>query len=227
MGNADFEQSSSAALTLNVTPYFQPSVGSISKSFPAGSPPSGIAASVSFTGAANTTTTVQTSCNGQQPCSWLEVEKTIPVGGSVVASLSYGPAASRLGVGTYQALVTISDGVHQSSSVTFNLTVTGTMSSSTSSVALMSTGEPVSAAVQMSTSGAMDVTAQASTSDGGNWLSVMSMEAPGTMMIEANPANMSPGIYNGAVTVSSPVANNSLVIHVQFEVTPPHPRPRH
>jgi uncharacterized protein (DUF1684 family) len=111
--------------------------------------------------------------------------------------------------------------------VTFNLTVTGTMSSSTSSVALMSTGEPVSAAVQMSTSGAMDVTAQASTSDGGNWLSVMSMEAPGTMMIEANPANMSPGIYNGAVTVSSPVANNSLVIHVQFEVTPPHLRPRH
>ena len=64
--------------------------------------------------------------------------------------------------------------------------------------------------------------ATASTNDGGAWLRVNSPQGitPGTISISADPTNLAPGSYQGAVTVNMPGYNPpSVAVSVKFIVT--------
>jgi uncharacterized protein (TIGR03437 family) len=64
------------------------------------------------------------------------------------------------------------------------------------------------------------VTASTDTSSGGNWLSIAGGgNIPAVFSISANPGTLSPGTYNGTVTLSAPNAGNSpLIIPVTLVV---------
>ena len=76
-------------------------------------------------------------------------------------------------------------------------------------------------AIQTS-SGVAAFSATATTATGGNWLIVTPLisSAPGNIDIAANPANLAPGTYTGAVTITAAAAaNQTVILPVTFTVT--------
>ena len=76
-------------------------------------------------------------------------------------------------------------------------------------------------AIQTS-SGVAAFSATATTATGGNWLIVTPLisSAPGNIDIAANPANLAPGTYTGAVTITAAAAaNQTVILLVTFTVT--------
>jgi hypothetical protein len=67
-------------------------------------------------------------------------------------------------------------------------------------------------------------TATASTTGGGNWLSVTpgSGATPASLSVSVNPAGLTPGTYTGSITIESPAASNGpQVAPVELTVTEP------
>lgn len=62
----------------------------------------------------------------------------------------------------------------------------------------------------------------AATTTQGNWLTVNgSGPTPSVLTVTANPTGLSPGVYTGTITITSPSATNSpLLVPVSFTVTP-------
>lgn len=64
----------------------------------------------------------------------------------------------------------------------------------------------------------------ASTSSGGNWLSVAPVSNfPSLIAVTADPTGLSPGVYQGTVTVASNAANASVPVPVQLTVEAQNP----
>jgi len=64
----------------------------------------------------------------------------------------------------------------------------------------------------------------ASTSSGANWLGASTVSGfPSLVAISADPTGLSPGVYNGTITVASNAANSSVPVPVQLTVEPQGP----
>jgi len=78
--------------------------------------------------------------------------------------------------------------------------------------------------VSNSGGGALSFTAMASTSAGGNWLSVSPMTGqampatPVTLTVSADPTGLPPGTYRGSITVSAP-GSSPKVVHVTMTIS--------
>ncbi|MGB7718987.1 MAG: BACON domain-containing carbohydrate-binding protein [Bryobacteraceae bacterium] len=137
-------------------------------------------------------------------------------------TLSVNPTG--LAVGTYTSIVTVSSGI-DSLTWTVSLTVSGgtpaiSVSSSLLSYTYQSGGNlPQALTVTVTASSAVAFTASAS---GGGWLSVSpaSGTTPASLSVSVNPTGLSPGSYNGTITITAPGASNSpQTVSVSLTVT--------
>jgi uncharacterized protein (TIGR03437 family) len=134
--------------------------------------------------------------------------------------------------GTYQGQITISS---PGASNTLNVPVTLTISNVQTITASPASLTPVSyqigaanpatqtVAVSVSTGVTTSYTAAATTSTGGAWLSVSPTAGalPGNVVVSFNPAGLTAGTYQGAVTITVAGATNSpLSLPVTLTVTP-------
>jgi uncharacterized protein (TIGR03437 family) len=63
-----------------------------------------------------------------------------------------------------------------------------------------------------------------STSSGSNWLSTASVSGfPSLVAVTADPTGLSPGVYQGTITIASNAANSSVVVPVQLTVEKQNP----
>lgn len=58
----------------------------------------------------------------------------------------------------------------------------------------------------------------AATTSGGGWLAANRVEGQNVVAVAADPANVSPGVYQGTVTIASNAAGADISVPVQFEV---------
>lgn len=172
-----------------------------------GSPPGSQNLTISASPSANIGFTVSpsTSSGGN----WLTVNPTI---GATSASVSVSVNPAGLSPGAYSGSLAVT-GLATNSPLTVpvTLTVTALLTASPVSLAFSyQTGEstPPSQTVHISASGSAAVSIQAAAS-GGQWLSVAPAAAttPSDLAISVSPAGLAAGTYNGAITVTSALAN--------------------
>jgi uncharacterized protein (TIGR03437 family) len=144
--------------------------------------------------------------------SWLSVS---PTGAATPASLSVSVNPAGLNPGTYNGTITITaSGASDSpQTVSVNLAVTSapaiSVNPSLLNYAYQSGGSPPQAqAVTVSATSAAAFTAAAS---GGSWLTVnpTSGTTPAILSVSVSPTGLSPGTYNGTITITAPGAGNS------------------
>ena len=148
---------------------------------------------------------------------WLSVN---PAAATTPAALNVSANPSGLSPGTYRGTITIaSAGASnnpQNIEVTFTVVAPVSLSLSRSSLSFnyeMGAAPPVAQSILASSSGApLSLTASAVATSGGNWLSVTATSGgstPANISVAVNPAGLTPGVYSGVVSVSSPGASNS------------------
>ena len=176
-----------------------------------------------------------TSTNGSNlPVTFSSNQSYLLVGGGTSTTPSTVSVAvvSGLAVGTYNAQITVTSGT-QTQIVPVVITVnTGISLTATPTSLSFSQGAngtaPATQTINVgSTNGtALAYSATASTSSGGNWLTingstaVVQGSAPGMFTVSANGAQLAPGTYNGSVVITAVGATNSTVtIPVTLTIT--------
>jgi uncharacterized protein (TIGR03437 family) len=159
---------------------------------------------VSSTGAAMPFTAVV------QSGSWLTVS---PSSGSTPAVLAASVNAAGLAPGYYSASVLVVNTGTPSSSISVPLSLyvmKPTLSVNTYSLGFtyqLGSATPAAQLITVSATSGIGValTASASTSSGGNWLSVSPASAttPGTLTVSVNPTGLTAGTYQGYITIGS------------------------
>jgi uncharacterized protein (TIGR03437 family) len=178
-------------------------------------------ASLSFSGAAGTgpqNTTIEVTA--ASPTSFTASTSTVSGGSWLSVSPASGNAsvantpltvtadATNLAKGTYQGTVTLTTavGVETKIPVTFTVTApSGPVTINPSTLAFAYTlGGALPAAQSLQITGTQSFTAGASTSGGGTWLAVTPASGTGNaaLSVSVNPASLSPGAYNGTITVT-------------------------
>jgi uncharacterized protein (TIGR03437 family) len=157
---------------------------------------------------------------------WLSVG---PASGTTPFSLSVSVYPTGLSAGNYSGTITITaPGASNSpQTVSVSLAVTSSTSAPTISVnpsvlnyAYQSGGNlPQAQAVTVAASSAVAFTAAAS---GGTWLSVSPANGitPASLSVSVNPTALSPGVYNGTITITVP-GTSLLSVAVTLAVTSP------
>ena len=147
--------------------------------------------------------------------SWLSVS---PASGTTPASLSVSVDPTGLSPGSYDGTITITAPGASNSPQTVSVSLTVTSSTSAPTISLnpnvlnytyQSGGNlPQALAVTVTASSAVAFTAAAS---GGGWLSVSpaSGTTPASLSVSVNPTGLSPGSYNGTITITAPGVSNS------------------
>ena len=147
--------------------------------------------------------------------SWLSVS---PASGTTPASLSVSVDPTGLSPGSYDGTITITAPGASNSPQTVSVSLTVTSSTSAPTISLnpnvlnytyQSGGNlPQALAVIVTASSAVAFTAAAS---GGGWLSVSpaSGTTPASLSVSVNPTGLSPGSYNGTITITAPGVSNS------------------
>jgi hypothetical protein len=163
--------------------------------------------------------------NGIVAVTWLTAT---PTSGLTPGSVTVAVDGAQLSPGTYQGSIIVSAAGAAGSPigipVTFTVTAGAIAASPTSLTfsAPLSGSTPASQTIQVTAgAGALDFTASASTTAGGNWLAVtpFATTTPGTLTVSAYPAGLAAGIYNGAITITSPgAAGSPLTIPVTLNV---------
>lgn len=166
--------------------------------------------------------------------SWLSVT---PLSGTMPATLQVTADASQLTAGSYSASITVS--APNALPATAAISVTFSVSPAIAgSLAVSATGLPfsltqgASPSTQQLTisnrgSGAIHYTATASTSTGGNWLSlsgtsgIVTSTSPASLGVIANPGSLPVGSYSGTVTVASPDTGQQIVVPVTLAISSP------
>ncbi len=213
-GASNSPQSISVALTVSAAPLLTVNQAALGFAYqPGGAMPGGQSVSVGSSGTALTFTASATTTSGGN---WLSVT---PTSGTTPASLGIFVNPAGLAAGTYFGNVTISSTGASNSprSISVALTVSAasalTVSQSTLGFAYQPGGAvPGGQSVSVGSRGtALTFTASATTTSGGNWLSVTptSGTAPASLGIFVNPAGLAAGTYFGNVTISSTGASNS------------------
>jgi hypothetical protein len=160
------------------------------------------------------TTTVGTTSGGN----WLTAT---PAGGNTPQAVSVAVNPAGLTAGTYKGTVAIaSTGASNSPQmvgVTFTIGATATKPNLTSTPTSLTFNASGSTAVApqtlaiASSGAALSFTAVASTTTGGNWLTVTPSAGttPASLSVTATAGTLAAGTYNGAVTLTSTTAGNS------------------
>jgi adhesin/invasin len=158
--------------------------------------------------------------------SWLAA---VPASGTGTGQITVSVNPAGLSVGNYSGFVRIGDSSGSVTLVLVTYTIGGKPVLVISPPLLVFTtpGNTIAPAVQMlkttssSRTIAYSVSAKVSTPSGGNWLQVSTSqgETPGSVTVTANPANLSSGVYDGAV-LFSPTDNtlNSVAVPVTLIV---------
>jgi uncharacterized protein (TIGR03437 family) len=86
-------------------------------------------------------------------------------------------------------------------------------------------GTPVSQAISITNagSGALNWTASATTSNGGDWLRLSATQgaAPAAVTVSANPAGLAAGVYLGSIQITDTAAGGKQSVFVALTVSPP------
>ncbi len=146
--------------------------------------------------------------------SWLNAT---PGAGNTGTAVTISANPTGLSPGTYNGTVSVSSPGQSTINIPVSFEVVGSLPDLTVSPGSLTfnhqEGGAAPAAQQLSvTSGTtVAINVAASTSSGGNWLSATpsSGNTPQTVSVSVNPAGLSPGSYNGTVTVTSAGAGNS------------------
>lgn len=199
-----------------------PSLPSVAFTQPGGGTPPA-ARTISLTasvGTANYLVTTSTFSGG----GWLSVT---PASGVTPGNLTVSVNGSGLAPGNYTGSIGVisADAGNSPLQIPVTLTITPpTLTVTPTSVTLVGTPGSNTAVTQALTvtAGANGFTASATTSNGGNWLSVTPAtvtSSPGTVTISANPTGLAGGTYTGSVTITAAgVANSPIVVPVTFTV---------
>jgi len=175
------------------------------------------------------TVAVQTTDGGK----WLSATGGQPVPQGLVVSVD----PTGLAPGTYHGIVTISSTAAPApAQLPVTLTVWSapppplTVSPSSLTLTAISGGPAIIQTVNTAT-GNIPIsfgTAGASTTDGGDWLSLVAVPqlppipliTSGPATIAANPANLAPGVYHGTLTIAAPPgSSNTATVSVTLTVT--------
>jgi len=190
-----------------------------------GSSPGGQTISVTASSSTSFTITTATTSGG----SWLSANQS---GGTTPSSIIIFANSTSLGLGTYNGTVTFSvNGTNQVVSVVLSVTTTGSGGGSISvdKSSLSFSGQagganPASQVVNITSSSGsqVSVTTSATTSSGGNWLSISanSSVTPVVLTVNASVAAVTAGTYNGNIAVT-PTGGTTVNIPVSLTVTAP------
>ena len=205
---------------LNVTaaPTISANPGSLSFSYQllSGTNPPNQTASVTASGGAAIpfTAAASTSSGGN----WLSVS---PSSGNTPATLTVSVNTAGLAAGVYNGSITLTSAQASNSPqpipVTFTVTAAPTIQTSSNSITFaFQTGgsNPAPESLTVTSSGAaLNFTASASTTSGGNWLSVLPTggTTPSTLTVSVNATALAVGTYNGSITIMAAGASNSPV----------------
>jgi len=172
----------------------------------------------------NFTVTWTTTSGG---ANWLAVT---PPSGATPSNLTIIANPGGLPVGTFNGSITVSATGANSQTIPVTVTVTSgiTISATPAELAFSQAQggvvpDPKTVSLT-STGGSVAFTATASTAFAGNWLSVTptSGNTNATLNVSVNGAGLSPGIYNGLITIVSTAASNSpQAVRVTFTVGQP------
>jgi uncharacterized protein (TIGR03437 family) len=187
----------------NATPIVA-NVASLSFSGAAGTGPQNTTVEVTAAAPTSFTASTSTASGGK----WLSVSPASGNASVANTPLTVTADATNLAKGTYQGTVTLTTavGVETQIPVTFTVTApSGPVTISPSTLAFAYTlGGALPAAQTLQITGTQSFTAGASTSGGGTWLAVTPTSGTGNtaLSVSVNPADLSPGAYNGAITVT-------------------------
>ncbi|HEU0122877.1 MAG TPA: hypothetical protein VFQ91_20260 [Bryobacteraceae bacterium] len=188
----------------------------------AGSLPQSQIVGVTSTGAAlpvSTSTRYFTAAEG-----WITTELS---SGVTPSNLTITVNSSNLPVGVHTGQVLVVASASQSAWVTVSLTVTGgptgsVLTASPNALAMTSNdGQPVQNTLVITSTNAVPFQTYTSTDSGGSWLSVsvVSATSPTTVTVTANPANLTPGVYSGMVSLVPTVSGTGLTVPVTFTIS--------
>ncbi len=169
---------------------------------------------------------------GTAGANWLSVT---PASGTTPASLSISANGANLSPGTYTGTVVVTSPNAGNSPATINVTfavnsgtITATPAPSAGGLTFTQPGGGSAPAAQTialtGTPGAISFTTVASTTTGGNWLTVTpaSGTTPGAVSISANAGSLPIGTYTGTVTITAPGATGSpFTYNVTLNVVTP------
>lgn len=178
---------------------------------------------LNFTAAAN---------SGTSGANWLSVT---PTTGTTPGTLTISANGANLSPGTYLGTVTVNSPNAANSPSTIAVTLTVNSGTLTATPAPTSGGltltlpqggtTPATQTITLAGApGALNFTASATTSTGGNWLTVTpsSGTTPGTVTISAAAGTLAVGTYTGTVTISAPGATGGqLTYNVTLNVVTP------
>jgi uncharacterized protein (TIGR03437 family) len=156
--------------------------------------------------------------------------------GTTAANLTFSANPNGLAIGAYTGTVTIAAtspanvaNSPQTLPVTLNITPTATLSVSPASLSFTQNTNSSAPAAQALTvtavGGPIAFAANVTLFQGLNWLTVtptnatVSASSPVTLTVTANGAALSPGTYNGQISLTSPGASNTVVVNVAFTVS--------
>ena len=163
---------------------------------------------------------------------WLSASPTSGTVGSTGIPISVSVSPASLAAGTYTGTVSVSPG---GASIQVTLAVTGLPAISASPTSISLNYQAGSATIPSSTiqvtgsAASLSFTATASTTSGGNWLSVSPQSGntgtSGTALtVTTSPSSLSAGTYNGTIVVAGTGgATGSTTVNVTLAVTAPLP----
>lgn len=187
------------------------------------SQPLGIRSSTGFTVAWSAAVSSQSGGN------WLSIS---PASGNTDATPNVSVNTTGLPLGTYRGTITVTSALASNSPQTVNVTLTLTQpptiqlaSTALTFSAQQGSANPPAQTVALTNTGGgtLSYTATASTTSGGNWLSVTpaSGAAPATLSVGVNLTGLAAGSYNGSVQVAASGATNTpRTLTVSLTVTP-------
>ena len=165
---------------------------------------------------------------------WLSVT---PSSGSIPASVQVTAAPSQLSAQNYTGMVTIAvpNATPSTQVVSVNFSVSaapsGILAASTSSLPFSFTQGSSSSSLPIVVSnqgaGSISFQATASTSSGGNWLTLaggsgtLTPLSPATLTVTATPGTLAVGTYSGAISINSPNTGQRLTVQVTMAITAP------
>jgi uncharacterized protein (TIGR03437 family) len=164
---------------------------------------------------------------------------SLPTGLSIQTNpdLSRSIVGTPLSNGTFNFTLTATDACGNSASASFSITIGGAAGSAQMIVSPASISFTVQAGtsntpaaqtitISSTTSAVLNYTATATTQGGGSWLTIQGVttgntagSTPGTVTVGlANFTSLSPGSYNGSITINSQASNSPVVVQVSLTV---------
>jgi len=220
----------SVPVTLTVTAALVPKPTSLTFNYTiAGTAPGSQAVGVTSSGGAITYTAAASTTSGGN---WLTVTPASPTTVTTPTGVSVSVTPGSLLPGTYNGSITLTPTFASDSPVTIPVAFvvaqepTLTVAPASLTFNLTSNGSLPAAqslAISASNNAAFSFTAAASTTSGGNWLSVSpgSGTTPGNVNVSVTLNNLAAGIYSGTVTItaSAGTSNSPVKVPVELNVT--------